>query len=276
MIAMGAILVSHLGEMFASSSYAAIVRPDVQQSESGNVESGTVDQQANDQSLNDQRLDDQSANEVRADDSREIPTPWPEGFPSGPWWNDGLFCGPNALFILLQLHDIPVSIEDVHQRIEIKPGLGCTPEQLRIAGGEFGLDLEERFVPADDLINLRRPFILHGAQTEDRDESKGHFWVVVGYDESSQMFAIVDGSSGIYSMARSAQVEKQYSGWVVVPKVAASDSKLQFAQIAFVVSLGLIAFAAALLLSLDMHIRRSASTVADTAKSASRTPTAAS
>lgn len=189
-------------------------------------------------------------------EARQVPSPWPEGFPDGPWWNDGLFCGPNALYVLMRLNNVPVTMEEVHSKIEIRPGLGCTPEQLKIAGGELGFDLEERFVLVDQLLDLQRPFILHGAQSEDRDDAKGHYWVVVGYDESSQMFAIVDASSGIYRMIRLAQIEKQFSGWVVVPQVTATNSKLVFFRMAFFCSLFLVAFSAGLLLLVDMRLKR--------------------
>ncbi len=184
------------------------------------------------------------------------PDPWPEGFPGGPWWNDGLFCGPNALYVVLRLYDLPVSMEQVHQEIEIDPGRGCTPEQIKVAGEKLGLPMEARFVPADQLIRLRRPFILHGVQAEDREGAKGHFWVVVGYDEDYGAFAVIDGSSGIYSFIKSSQIEKLYSGWVVVPKEAASQAGLDFLRAAFIGSLALVVIVGGYLLLLDMQARR--------------------
>ncbi|MDA7980832.1 MAG: cysteine peptidase family C39 domain-containing protein, partial [Pirellulales bacterium] len=182
--------------------------------------------------------------------------PWPRGFPTGPWWNGGLFCGPNALYILMKLHEVPVELEEIHSQISIKPERGCTPHQLVDTGSKLGLPLEVRFVKATDLLEVQRPFILHGAQSEDREDAKGHFWVIVGYDEAARSFAVVDGSSGIYRFTSIAQVEKLFSGWVVVPKVTAAQSGWQISKVAFMSSLALVIVAGVYLLMLDDRVRR--------------------
>lgn len=183
-------------------------------------------------------------------------SPLPPGFPDGPWWSKGKFCGPNALYVLLKLHDLPVTIEQVHGALTIDPERGCSVEQLKIAGTKLGLPLEDRFVPAAEFDTIPRPFIMHGAVSEDQIETKGHFWIIAGFDKSSDMYAVVDGSSGTYFFFKQSTIEKLFSGWVLVPTSDANNAGVSLLQTAFLGTLFLLAIVSGALLVVDSRARR--------------------
>jgi len=133
-----------------------------------------------------------------------------------PEWRDSADCGPNALYVLMNLEGHKVKLEDVKKLIPLDPVTGCSMEALIEAVAKLGFVLEARFVKPGDVHKLSRPFILHGITSQ--EQNLGHFIVVVGYDSKERNFALIDPVRETYGWNPESSLLYGYSGYVLVPK----------------------------------------------------------
>lgn len=85
-----------------------------------------------------------------------------------PPWRDKMDCGPNALYVLMNLEGIQVSLADTKQHVSVNEKYGCSIRSLINAADHFDFSLEARFVSPNDVCKLPRPFILHGLTSHEK------------------------------------------------------------------------------------------------------------
>jgi hypothetical protein len=133
-----------------------------------------------------------------------------------PAWRDQADCGPNALYVLMNLEGHKVKLEDVKNLVPLDPVKGCSMESLIDAAATLGFALEARFVKPGDIHKLPRPFILHGVTSQEKN--LGHFVVVVDFDSKKRNFALIDPIRETHGWNPEASLLHGYSGYVLVPK----------------------------------------------------------
>ncbi len=144
---------------------------------------------------------------------------------SGTWswrpsWRDHADCGPNALYVLMNLEGHSVKLEDVKKQVPLAPVKGCSMETLIEAAEKLGFSLEARFVKPGDVSKMSRPFILHGVTSHEKD--LGHFVVVVDFDSNKRNFALIDPIRETFGWNPETSVLYDFSGYVLVPKYPVS------------------------------------------------------
>ncbi len=133
-----------------------------------------------------------------------------------PSWRDNTDCGPNALYVLLNLEGHSVKLDQVKALVPLDPVKGCSLEALRQASEKLGFPVEARFVKSNDLAKLPPPFIFHGAISSEKN--LGHFVVAVGFDKKKRNFALIDPVRETFGWNPEASVLMDYSGYVLMPK----------------------------------------------------------
>ena len=133
-----------------------------------------------------------------------------------PSWRDQADCGPNALYVLMNLEGHKVKLEDVKKLVPLDPVKGCSMEALIGAAAKLGFALEARFVKPGDVYKLPRPFIVHGITSQEKD--LGHFIVVTDFDPQKRNFALIDPIRETHGWNPEASVLYNFSGYVLVPK----------------------------------------------------------
>lgn len=163
-------------------------------------------------------------------------------------WNIGSHCGPNALYVLCNLSGVDVSLEEVVRQVPIDPESGCSLADLQTAAGELGLSGEVRFVDAEALQRVPRPFILHLAATQSRPET-GHFVTVFDYEQGRERnrFGLIDGTSGEIKYVNPENFFRSFSGYVLVPMGTTTTWPFQVLRVSVTsVALVILALAASL------------------------------
>jgi len=133
-----------------------------------------------------------------------------------PEWRDKADCGPNALYVLMNLEGHRVTLEDVKALITLDPVYGCSMADLIDAAAKLGFTLEARFVKPSEIRHLPRPFILHGITSHYKN--LGHFILVVDFDPQNGNFALIDPIRETFGWNPEASLLRGYSGYVLVPK----------------------------------------------------------
>jgi len=135
-----------------------------------------------------------------------------------PEWLDKGSCGPNALYILMNLEDKKISLQEVKQHLPFDSTTGCTLEEMKVAADLLGFPVEVHFVKPSDLSKVPRPFILHGITS--REQKLGHFIVVVDYNSKNHNYAQIDPIRERFSWNHESSIMHNFSGYVLLPKMS--------------------------------------------------------
>ena len=133
-----------------------------------------------------------------------------------PTWRAQADCGPNALYVLMNLEGCKVTLGEVKNLVSLDPVQGCSIQDLIDAAAALGFTLDARFVEPGDVYKLPRPFILHGITSQEKN--LGHFIVVADFDSKKRNFALVDPIRETFGWNPESSLLNGYSGYVLVPK----------------------------------------------------------
>jgi len=149
-----------------------------------------------------------------------------------PAWRDSADCGPNALYVLMNLEGHSVKLEDIKRLIPLDSVKGCSMETLINAAAKLGFSIEALFVKPGDIHKLPCPFILHGITS--REKNLGHFIVVADFDAKKRNFALIDPIRESFGWNPESSLLYGYSGYVLVPKYSVAWRWNFFARIAMI------------------------------------------
>lgn len=139
-----------------------------------------------------------------------------------PAWREAGDCGPGALYVLMKLERKNISFDHIKQLLPIDPVHGCSMESLYNASQQMGFPVDIRFVPPSRIMEVPRPFILHGISGI--KENIGHFIVVLDIDPKAGTLTLIDPSQERFSRNPCDSALQGYSGYVLVPRHPVSKS----------------------------------------------------
>jgi len=124
-------------------------------------------------------------------------------------------CGPNALYMFLRAHDLPVVADSFFR--EVEPGdQGLSLAQLRDASTRYGLPAEIRRCTYQELVGAV-PFplvVLLQPGFDDDQQHAGHYVLVL--DANSEGVSLVDGTSGELIHLGRHRFCRNWQGYVLV------------------------------------------------------------
>ena len=141
----------------------------------------------------------------------------------------GRLCGPNALYIILQLYGKrTVSYSDIVNNLKTS-SLGASLQDLVECADRFGVPCEARKqLSPTDLINSPKPIIVHLAYSaSSQEEAAGrneegvpldHFVVITGWDASANLFLGIDTTNLRFAYFNGESVARTMSGYGLLPK----------------------------------------------------------
>jgi ABC-type bacteriocin/lantibiotic exporter with double-glycine peptidase domain len=132
-----------------------------------------------------------------------------------PVWLDKGDCGPNALYVLMNLEGKKISLAEVKKHLPFDPVKGCSLEAMKTAADVFDLPVEVRFVKPGDVSRIPRPFILHGITS--KEKNLGHFIVVVDFDVQKRNYTLIDPVRETYTVNPESSLLHNFSGYVLIP-----------------------------------------------------------
>lgn len=141
-----------------------------------------------------------------------------------PNWRRPSDCGPACLFLMARILGHSVAMEEVTSITRVDPELGCTLDELFRASKRLRLPTEMRFVAPREIRKVVRPLILHS--TGSLATGRGHFRVVVDYDNEKQWYAIADTDADELKWIPEDSLLFGYSGYVLVPVGKSSRSTI--------------------------------------------------
>jgi len=136
-------------------------------------------------------------------------------------FQEGPKCGPNALYVVLQILDIRCSYSEVLKSIPVSKD-GSSLFDLQNCAHKFGLACEVRKgLSPDDIPALPMPVIVHlqgPAIAKSGRHISDHFAVIVGPDPQSpnQGFIGVDTTNGAVTRFTKAGFARSFSGYALV------------------------------------------------------------
>jgi hypothetical protein len=133
-----------------------------------------------------------------------------------PSWFDKGDCGPNSLYVLMNLCGKKVSLQEVKKHLPFDSVKGCSLEAMQHAADELDFPIEARFVKPGDVSRIPRPFILHGITS--KEKNLGHFIVVVNFDVQKRNYTLIDPVRETYTVNPESSLLGNYSGYVLVPQ----------------------------------------------------------
>jgi hypothetical protein len=150
----------------------------------------------------------------------------PDNLKFEPPWRDKGDCGPLALYLLMRLHDRPVTIDEVKRVVPYDPDRGCSLADLDRGAEALSFPVETRFVNPRDLNKLPFPFILHTAGSLER--GTGHFHVIVSYDAQERKYRVIDISVGTVGKMPEEGILNDFAGYVLLSRrpLDAGNSRL--------------------------------------------------
>jgi hypothetical protein len=135
----------------------------------------------------------------------------------------GPYCGPNCLYLLLRLKNFPVEYKELVSKLDIKPQ-GCSLAELQELAQVCGLPCEVRKVSLKELEQLEPPFILHlttpAGASQDPSAGRDHFVVATRREPAGGSLVGVDPSSGNKTAWSEAYLSRNFSGYVLTPRVS--------------------------------------------------------
>jgi hypothetical protein len=125
-------------------------------------------------------------------------------------------CGPNALYMFLRAHDLPVLADGFFR--EVEPGdQGLSLAQLRDASTRYGLPAEIRRCTYQELLSAV-PFplvvLLQPGFDDDQQQHAGHYVLVLA--ANSEGVSLVDGTSGELIQLARHRFCRKWKGYVLV------------------------------------------------------------
>jgi hypothetical protein len=132
-----------------------------------------------------------------------------------PDWREKGDCGPVALFVLMRLSDISISLSDVKRVVPFDSQVGCSLAEIARGADALGFPCELRFVAPDDVPKLPCPFILHTAASLERQT--GHFLVVTDYSPKTREYSIIDTTFEALDNLPERRALQGYTGYVMLP-----------------------------------------------------------
>src|SRR5579875_1177737 len=131
----------------------------------------------------------------------------------------GPYCGPNSLYILLRLYQINVDYGKLLQQCQVST-MGCSLEELRKVAHDFGLECEVRKVSLQELGEIRPPYLLHlsspANSSKEAPDAQGHFTVIL--ERSGEDYRGVDAGKGTAHYWSRRFLARNFSGYVLLPK----------------------------------------------------------
>lgn len=135
-----------------------------------------------------------------------------------PSWRERGDCGPLSLYALMRLCGFQTTIQEVKRVLPFDSDVGCSLADVALAAAALGLDADVRFVNAQAIPTVPRPFVLHATGSLQR--GIGHFTVVVGYSPESRLYSVIDSDLGGTDLRTEDAVLRGYSGYLLVPEQA--------------------------------------------------------
>jgi hypothetical protein len=148
-------------------------------------------------------------------------------------WQSGKTCGPNALYVLLNVHHKSIVYGDLLERLA-PPEEGNSLLELQSAAGASGLKTEVLKTTRKGLTGVPRPFIAHLAL----EGNKGHFVLVL--DMHEQGIKVVDGTQGQVVDAHPEMFFRYWSGYVLATRPHWGKRALTLVVVCEVVALALL------------------------------------
>lgn len=126
-------------------------------------------------------------------------------------------CGPNTLFMLLQLQGRPVTYQQVVRELGSDDKMTSMLE-LREAAARLGLSTRIRRCPLQNLDSCTVPSIAHtqGDYRQRPDIPSGHYWLVLKVDEV--FIHYIDGTYGEVMRVPRSKLSKSWNGYVLEPR----------------------------------------------------------
>lgn len=128
-------------------------------------------------------------------------------------WN--VMCGPNSVYLLLRLHQIPVSYDDVARYIPSNVE-GMSLLEMQQACADLGLPVEIRSCSVEELWNQFQGPVVGRIYTLYGSARYGHYVLVIRVD--GDWATAVDPTSAELRRYPRATLGNVWSGYIVVPK----------------------------------------------------------
>lgn len=124
-------------------------------------------------------------------------------------------CGPNSLYILLNLCRKAVPYADVLARVPVGER-GSNLDDLRKAAASFGLASEVRKLNPEDLRNTPFPVLVHLYARGERDRND-HFLVLTEFVKDDGTLKGIDSMSGQLTTWSPGFIARNFSGYCLIP-----------------------------------------------------------
>lgn len=156
-------------------------------------------------------------------------------------WRSEVMCGPNSLYMVLQLRGCDVAYEDLREEMALTPD-GVSIQQMEASANRHGLNLKPYRTNYEGLREIDFPAIVH----VDPDASAGHYLVLLGAND--EQLTLFDALRGEYRWYDKGSFLEEWSG-IVLARPRSKDWPL--------VALSLATLCIVVLVLLRPNIRRS-------------------
>jgi Peptidase C39 family len=131
-------------------------------------------------------------------------------------WRQTVMCGPNSLYMLLALHDVPVDYQIIEKYIPPHRE-GMSLAELREASNTLGLRTEVRRCSTDELCHrFQSPVIAYVRAFNGGSQLNGtHYVVVIGITDDS--ITLLDGTTGKMGTFPRLWFNDFWLGYVLLP-----------------------------------------------------------
>ena len=139
-------------------------------------------------------------------------------------------CGPNSLYLLLQLSGVAVGYRDV-ARYDPSHPKGMSMLELKRACADFGLAADIKRCTKADLRTLRFPVIAHvnyGPQTE------ANHYVVITRRLDRDRIEVIDGTTGNVYPALINKMDNVWEGYLLVPRPGSDNLVILIGSLALI------------------------------------------
>ncbi len=131
----------------------------------------------------------------------------------------GPYCGPNSLYVLLRLHQLDVNYGRLLKQCQVSEN-GCSLEELQKVAHDYGLECEVRKLSLLELEKIRPPYLLHlsspANSSKENPDAQGHFTVIL--ERSGEDYRGVDAAKGTAHYWSRRFLARNFSGYVLLPK----------------------------------------------------------
>lgn len=127
-------------------------------------------------------------------------------------WRIPANCGINSLYLLLRLHGIDLSYEDLTRRLRPTQD-GTSLTQLRDAASSFGFGVRVVHLTPESLQSCPLPLIAH-VEMEGVANTSGHYVVVT--DATLQNVELIDGTTAIMQVIPRSDFIRRWTGYALI------------------------------------------------------------